>query len=124
MQSDLYVFIKDVKDMDYKIKLDTNGSNPDLLKILIDEKMIDYIAMDIKGPLQRYKEISSCNINTAKIQESIKTIMNSGIEYEFRTTVVPGIHSNEDMEDIALLIKGSRNFIFKTLGLKTHMTHH
>lgn len=110
LQADLYDFLIEVKQMNYKIKLDTNGSNPELLKVLITDKMIDYIAMDIKGPIERYKEITSSNINTSKIQESIKTIQNAGIDYEFRTTVVPGIHSYIDMKAISLLVKDSREF--------------
>src|SRR5690554_5488754 len=93
LQPDLYNFIVKIKDINLNIKLDTNGSNPELIKSLIDDKLIDYIAMDIKGPLDKYECIIDNKINTDKIIKSISLIKNSKVDYEFRTTVVPGIHN-------------------------------
>jgi pyruvate formate lyase activating enzyme len=105
---ELIDFVKKIKEKEFLVKLDTNGTNPDVIKKLIDEKLVDYIAMDIKGPLNQEKyELSSGikGINLAKIKESISLIKDSGIGYEFRTTIVPGLHAREDIikmvEDIS-----------------------
>lgn len=96
-------FIKKIKKESFLVKLDTNGSNPEMIKRLIDEKLIDYIAMDIKTSLTKEKYEQACGISfdIEKIKESISIIKNSGIEYEFRTTVVPGIHTEEDIINLA-----------------------
>lgn len=96
-------FLKKIKKQGFLIKLDTNGSNPEVIKRLIDEELINYIAMDIKAPLikEKYQEACGAVIDISKIQESISIIKDSGIEYEFRTTVVPGIHTEEDVIKMA-----------------------
>ena len=107
MQADLPQFMKKIKDLGFLIKLDTNGTNPKMLKKIIDSKVVDYIAMDIKAPLDKYEEIIQAQINLEDIKKSIKMIMNSGIEYEFRTTIVRSQLSIEDLIDIGKLIKGA-----------------
>jgi pyruvate formate lyase activating enzyme len=103
VQPDLRNFIIKLKKMGYLVKLDTNGSNPTGLKRLIDEKLLDYIAMDVKGPLSKYKEI--CRLqNTKVIQTSLNLIRKSKIPYEFRTTVVPYYHSMEDFQEMAKIL--------------------
>jgi pyruvate formate lyase activating enzyme len=100
----LVEFIRKIKKVGYLVKLDTNGTNPDVIKRLIDEKLIDYVAMDVKAPLvkEKYEEATGTKgLDISKIKESISLIKNSGIEYEFRTTVVPGIHTEEDIIKIA-----------------------
>jgi len=96
-------FLRKIKKQGFLIKLDTNGSNPEVIKRLIDQKLIDYIAMDIKASLikEKYQEACGAIIDISKIQESISIIKDSGIEYEFRTTVVPGIHTEEDVIKMA-----------------------
>jgi pyruvate formate lyase activating enzyme len=96
-------FIKKIKKEAFLVKLDTNGSNPEMIKRLIDEKLIDYIAMDIKAPLTKEKYDQACGISfdISKIKESISIIKNSGVDYEFRTTAVFGIHTEEDIINIA-----------------------
>ncbi|MCK9446062.1 anaerobic ribonucleoside-triphosphate reductase activating protein [bacterium] len=96
-------FIKKIKKEAFLVKLDTNGSNPEMIKRLIDEKLIDYIAMDIKAPLikEKYEQACGISFDISKIKESISIIKNSGIDYEFRTTVVFGIHNEEDIINIA-----------------------
>jgi len=86
LQHDLIEFIKKVKEMGYLIKLDTNGSYPEKLERLLD--LIDYIAMDIKAPLEKYHDVVRTDVCTEKIMESITIILNGDIDYEFRTTVV------------------------------------
>lgn len=100
MQKDIMSFIKSIKDLGLKVKLDTNGYNPIVLKGLIDEKLIDYIAMDIKADEVNYSLVSGININYNKIIESVDYIKKSGIDYEFRTTVVKEYHNYEILNSI------------------------
>lgn len=104
LNRDLPEFCRSLRaHLDVKIKLDTNGSNPALLGILLREKLIDKISMDIKAPLEEeaYARVSRANINVALIEESINLIVDSAIEYEFRTTVCPALLSEEDILTIA-----------------------
>ncbi len=103
LQKDLPDFIKKIKNLGYLVKLDTNGSNSEMLKRLIKDGLLDYIAMDIKAPVekQKYEKAAGVRVNLEKIRRSIELIKNSGVDYEFRTTVVPGIHSKEDIVQIA-----------------------
>jgi pyruvate formate lyase activating enzyme len=105
---ELSELLRDIKEMDFPVKLDTNGSNPQSLRQLLSQHLVDYIAMDIKGPLEEYDEITGSHEMAEKISESIEVIMNSGIDYEFRTTVVPGIHDEAEMEKMASSIEGAR----------------
>ena len=95
LQKDLPEFCSRIKELGFLVKLDTNGTNPVMLKQLIDNKLIDYVAMDIKAPLnmEDYSTVNGgfgCLID--KVKESVNILMTSGIDYEFRTTMVPGIH--------------------------------
>ncbi|MFW6015902.1 MAG: anaerobic ribonucleoside-triphosphate reductase activating protein [bacterium] len=107
LQKGLVDFISSMKELNIKIKLDTNGSNYDVLKTIINEKLIDYVAMDIKMPKNKYKEVTNENVLT-EIMKSIVLIKNSNIKYEFRTTVVPDIHTAQDIDEIGKLIAGSK----------------
>lgn len=91
--------------MSYLVKLDTNGSNPPILKELIKNKLVDYIAMDIKAPPQKYFFLIGKDIDLSLIFESIKVIENSSIEYEFRTTFVPFLLSEDDILKIKKMVK-------------------
>ncbi len=102
VHQDLQNFIKKIKKLGYAVKLDTNGSNPDKLKHLIDEELIDYVAMDIKAPRGKYREIVGRKINIGDIEKSIATLKENKIDYEFRTTVVPGLL---DKEDILMIVR-------------------
>lgn len=108
IQPDLIEFIKRVKEINYLIKIDTNGSRPEVLGKLIGLKLVDYIAMDVKAPLERYCEITKSNVNPDRIRQSIKMIMDSSIEYEFRTTVVKSLLKKDDLQKIGNLIKDAR----------------
>ena len=110
MQAGLYEFIKSVKSLGFLVKLDTNGSNPETIKKLVSDSLIDYIAMDIKAPLEKYKSIVGVGIDTDKIKQSIEIIMNSGIEYEFRTTVVKSLLSFDDILKMGEMIKGADKY--------------
>lgn len=109
--NDLTQFIKRIKEMGFKVKLDTNGSYPLKLKQLLDLKLIDYIAMDIKNSIEKYNEtIGLKEFNKESILESINIIMNSNIDYEFRTTVVSNYHNMDSFIGIAKLIKGAKKY--------------
>lgn len=105
---DLPKLIKKIKLMGYKVKLDTNGSNPEMLQNLIKNELIDYVAMDIKLPKERYAQVFGAAIPFKNIEKSVAILKNSGIDYEFRTTVVPGIHSKDDLIEMADWIGGGK----------------
>jgi len=107
MHPELAEFCGKIKGMGFLVKLDTNGSNPGMLKTLINKKLVDYIAMDIKAPLEKYDEIVGAKVNKEAIRESIALIMNSGIDYEFRSTLLPKFHSAQDMEKMASMVEGA-----------------
>ncbi|MBI3309192.1 MAG: anaerobic ribonucleoside-triphosphate reductase activating protein [Candidatus Melainabacteria bacterium] len=104
----LVEFITKIKDLGLLIKIDTNGSNPTVLKELIDK--IDYIAMDIKAPLGKYQQITRARVNKENIQESIDLIKNSKVDYEMRMTFVPSMIDKQDIEEIGKLLKGVKQF--------------
>ncbi len=110
LQKDLKSFIQKIKAMNFLIKLDTNGTNPEVVKDLLKENLIDYIAMDIKAPLDKYSKVVCKNIDTANIKECVDIIINSNIEYEFRTTVLPSLISINDFDDIGKLINGAKKY--------------
>lgn len=106
--------IKRFKALDVLVKLDTNGSDPNHLNTLITNHLIDYIAMDLKGPLNsKYHEAAGLKVDLDKIKESIKIVVNSGIDYEFRTTVVPTLHTEIDIEEMAKAISGAKKFVLQ-----------
>ena len=113
IQKDLPSFLAWLKCRGYLVKLDTNGSMPVVLKQLIGEKLVDYIAMDIKGPLEKYGDITRAPFSPDDIQETIQLIMNSGLKYEFRTTVVDSLLTEEDLLAVGRLISGARRYVLQ-----------
>jgi len=121
LQEDLITFIRKIKKNDFLVKLDTNGTNPDILEKLLEEKLIDYIAMDIKNTIddKNYMKITRVDNCCRRIKKSIEIIKNSLVDYEFRTTVAPGI-TKENIIDIAKYISGAKKYYlqeFKDLDL-------
>jgi len=108
IHKDLPEFCKKIKKMGFLVKLDTNGSNPEALKNLIKENLIDYVAMDIKAPKEKYNGAAGIKIDTGKIQESIDILKNGKIDFEFRSTILPQIHTKEDVMSIAKWIKDAK----------------
>lgn len=100
LQIDLIPFMEKLKAIPTKIKLDTNGTNPEILKEIYEKKLVDFVAMDLKAPFEKYNIITPIK-DIEKIKESVNLIKNSGVEYEFRTTFAP----NLTKEDIVLLIE-------------------
>ncbi len=113
INEDLPQFAKEIKERGFFVKIDTNGSRPEMLKILLRDGLVDYIAMDLKVPLERYQEVAGEAVDMDKIKESIDIVKNSGIEYEFRTTLVPGIHKEEDVSVMAETIKGADSYFLQ-----------
>lgn len=106
----LELFLEAIKKTGLKIKLDTNGSNPDLVKRILQKNLIDYIALDIKTSLSRYFLVTPQKKIEHAVSESIEIIMASDTAYEFRTTCVPGIVSEEDFYNIGKKVKGSKKY--------------
>ena len=114
LQPDLPEFIAKIKAMGYKVKLDTNGSFPDKVKEILDSGNVDLVAMDLKNTLERYPEtVGVPGFDTSKILGSIDIIRNSGVEYEFRTTVVSPLHRPEDFGELAKLVEGSPRYFLQ-----------
>ncbi len=110
IHTDIKDYIKKIKDLGYLVKIDTNGCNPKLLKELIDLKLVDYIAMDIKNIYSKYDITSGVKVNIDNIKKSISIIENSGIDYEFRTTIVKEFHSTQDIKEILSYISSNSNY--------------
>ena len=108
--NNLSAFIKKIKKLDYLVKLDTNGTNPAMLKKILGSNLIDYIAMDIKAPLRKYAKVVNMKVNIRKISQSIRLIMASNIAYEFRSTILPTLHTKDDIEKMAELIRGAKRY--------------
>jgi pyruvate formate lyase activating enzyme len=121
LHADLPLFIKKIKDLGYLVKLDTNGTNPEMLQTLAPNlssvpagagerrrgESVDYIAMDIKAPFEKYEKVVGAKTDLENIKKSVKILMNSGLPYEFRTTMIPGLHEKKDIEAMGSLIKGA-----------------
>jgi pyruvate formate lyase activating enzyme len=113
LQADLADFIREVKALGFAVKLDTNGYHPHTLQRLLREGLLDYVAMDVKGPLEKYPLVAGRRVDTKRIEDSIQLILSSGIEHEFRTTVVPGMVAVEDIDALAQLITGACRYFLQ-----------
>lgn len=112
LQTGLGRFLEKLKGIGYKVKLDTNGTNPQVIESLIGNNLVDYIAMDIKAPFERYSEVCCTDVDAESIRRSIKVLMEGRIDYEFRTTVAPGFDI-EDIVSIAREIRGARKYVLQ-----------
>ena len=101
LQPDLIRFLEDVKALGYKIKLDTNGSKPEVIQEAIDKKLVDYIAMDLKAPLEKYSLITGVEFEPTTLQQSMHIITESGLPYEFRTTYDKEVLTDNDISAIS-----------------------
>ena len=111
LHSDLPELIKKIRTVGYKVKLDTNGYHPEMLKRILDEKLVDYVAMDVKNCEEKYA--LTCGIETIdfdKIKECISCLMTGDTDYEFRTTVISELHCEDDFEKIGEMIKGAKRY--------------
>lgn len=119
IQPGLPAFLKKIKEIGYPVKLDTNGTRPEVLAALINQRLVAAVAMDIKTTFDKYPLTVKKPVKIDKIKESIDLLMNSAIEYEFRTTVVPGYADPEDILQIAQQIKGARAYVLQQFNPKT-----
>lgn len=110
LDGELETLLALIKERDLLVKVDTNGSFPSKLEALIQKKLVDRIAMDVKAPLEKYHEATGVKVEKEDILRSIDIVKNSGLQYVFRCTVVPGLIGPEDVEKISLLIKGADVF--------------
>ena len=110
LQQDIVGFTEKLKKMGYLVKIDTNGTFPDRLEKLLDEKLVDYVSMDVKAPLEKYNELTGVKVNVSKIKKSIEIIKNQASDYEFKTTIIPSFLSKEDIVKIAELLKNSKRY--------------
>lgn len=114
LQPGIEAFLRRIKELGYPIKLDTNGSFPDQLEHLIDEGLIDYVAMDLKNCRERYSEtVGLTKLDLAAVEKSVALLMQEKIPYEFRTTVVKELHTAEDMRRLGEWIKGARKLVLQ-----------
>lgn len=121
LQPDLKEFIKFIKKMGFLVKLDTNGYRPNILMDLLNDKLIDYVAMDIKSPLDKYSIITNVDIDISKIQESINLIMSSSIDYEFRTTVLKKQLDFSDFRKIGKLLEGAKRYYLQKFVVQSEI---
>lgn len=110
LQKDLELFCARIKSLWFLVKIDTNGSNPNMLKNLVRSKVVDYIAMDIKSDFETYNFFAGKNISQKHIIQSIDIIQSSGIEYEFRTTFISPFHTKETVENIGNLLTWAKKY--------------
>lgn len=123
LHPDLPSFIRKIRKIGYDVKLDTNGTNPVMLKELIDKKLVDYIAMDLKAPLEKYQETVGVSIICKELKKSVKMIIKSGLPHEFRTTVVPGLLVKEDFKTMGELIKGADKWFLQKFKSDTELVN-
>ncbi len=114
LMDDLVEKLVQIKELGYLVKLDTNGTNPDLLKELYRRKLVDYFAMDIKNSKEKYAETAGLEkINPAKLEDSVSFLMNSGCRYEFRTTIMEEFHDEESFAAIGEWLSGAERYFLQ-----------
>lgn len=114
LHAELPEFISKIKELGYLVKLDTNGSNPEMLKSLVKEKLIDYVAMDVKAPLTKYEKACGVAVDVEKIKQSVEFLKQGEIPYEFRTTVVKELHTGEDILEIGRYLRGASKYFLQS----------
>lgn len=114
LMPDLKNKIKQIKDLGFLVKLDTNGSNPKIIKDLVENKLIDYVAMDVKNSIKKYKETTGCqHLNIENIIKSINYLKSGVIPYEFRTTLVKEFHNEVSIKELGELIQGAEKLFLQ-----------
>ena len=123
LHTDLPDFLVRIKALGFAVKLDTNGTNPKMVRELFDSKLIDYIAMDIKGPLDKYDLVTGVNNDLRAIEESILLIRYSDLPYEFRSTLVPGLHNESDIRKMGTMISGAKKWYLQNFKSDTELVN-
>ena len=115
LQPDLPTFIRKIRDLGFAVKLDTNGARPAVLRALLDEGLLDYVAMDVKNSLSKYPEtVGLPTFDTTSIEESMNILMEGRIPFEFRTTLVKGLHTPESVAEMGARLAGGERFFLQT----------
>jgi pyruvate formate lyase activating enzyme len=114
LQPDLPEFLSSVRKLGFDTKLDTNGTNPDLLEEIISMRLVDYVAMDIKAPLDGYRRVTGVDSCETDIERSIRLVIESGLSHELRTTYEESLLSPDDLRQIALLARGARLLVLQS----------
>ena len=115
LQPDLSAFIRKIRDMGFAVKLDTNGARPAVLKALLDEGLLDYVAMDVKNSLSKYPEtVGVPTFDTTPVEESMNILLEGRIPFEFRTTLVKGLHTPESVAEMGERLAGGEKFFLQT----------
>ncbi|VVB61185.1 7-carboxy-7-deazaguanine synthase [uncultured archaeon] len=107
IQEDIVDFVKRIKDLGLLVKIDTNGAFPEKLSELLEKQLVDYVAMDVKAPRKKYRQITGVDVDLTKIDASINFIKTTAPSYEFKTTFIPGFLKKEDIVEIAEWLKGA-----------------
>ena len=114
INKDIGDFLSKVKELGFKIKLDTNGTNPALLKELVSQNLVDYVAVDIKNSPEKYAEtVGLKSFDMSTINETVNFLMNGSVDYEFRTTVTKQFHTEKSMEEAARFIRGAKRYFLQ-----------
>jgi len=121
LQPDITHFIQRVKELGMLVKLDTNGSNPDLLNKLINDKLVDYVAMDVKNCFNKYALTIGKKTNIDNIMKSIEILKEAKVDYEFRTTIVKELHTKKDILEIAKIVGSKSKFYLQNFILSDHV---
>jgi pyruvate formate lyase activating enzyme len=120
LQKDLKPFCKKIKALGFKVKLDTNGRDSKIIKELIEENLVDYVAMDLKTAFWKWNNVVWVKIDETPYLETAKLLLNSDIDYEFRTTLIKWVHSKKDVEEMAKFIAWAKNYYLQNFrNLKT-----
>lgn len=120
IHKDLIPFIQKIKQMGFRVKLDTNGTNPEVVEQLQKEYLVDYIAMDVKAPLASYMQTVARPVDTSALKKTIELLMHGEISYEFRTTVIKSLISLDDIREIGREIAGAKiHYLQKFVPTKT-----
>jgi len=118
LQKSIIPFIEKIKAMGFLVKLDTNGSFPDVLQYLIDQHLVDYVAMDIKNSFEKYPMTSNFNGQLENIEKSIQLLLQNKVDYEFRTTIVKEFHEMDDFDKIGQMILGAKGYYLQSFQNK------
>lgn len=115
LQSSLRDFLRQLKDMGYLVKLDTNGTRPDIVIDLCEKELVDYVAMDVKAPPEKYERLAGVQVDIERLRQGISYVINSGFSHEFRTTMTPSLLDKQDIPRIGELIKGGDKWYLQKL---------
>jgi pyruvate formate lyase activating enzyme len=125
LHADLPQFLSAIRSLGFDTKLDTNGSNPDLLEQVMTMRLVDYVAMDLKAPLFRYREVTGVDTSSDDIRRSVRLVIESGLHHELRTTYEESLLSHQDLREIAQTARGAQRLVLQsfrpTKTLDKHM---